>query len=121
MAIDIVNTNETLTHDVDSATLIISTPADTKVKTNNKVFNVRKGPIIVAVTNAVNGSCVSASGPVTINPTAQKVKAKGQFVMREGDNGTGTVTGVISGGSTPCNFPITVTIQDAGQEKAKAN
>ena len=121
MAIEIVNTNETLTHDVDSAILNIVTPPDQKVKTNNELFNVRKGPITVAVSEAVSGSCVSAAGAVVINPTAEKAKLQNQLVMREGDKGTGNVTGVISGTSTPCSFDIEVTLQDAGQEKAKAN
>lgn len=120
MATDIVNTNETLSHNVDTATLVIVTPPDQKVKTNNESFNVRKSPITVVVSAAVSGSCLNASGTVVITSTAQKVKAQNQAVMLEGDNGTGTVNGQTAQ-SVPCSFPITVTLQDAGQEKAKAS
>ena len=119
MAENIANTDLTLNHDADLATLNITTPPSTKTKADGSF--IYKGPLSVSVTAAQKGTCGTAAGVVTINPTATKVKDGGSFVSRETDQGTGTVNGTLTVFPfSACSFPITVDIQDGGQDKAKA-
>jgi hypothetical protein len=112
----VANEDATLDHDVDEATLSITTPAKIKVKAGGK--KVYAGPMTIVVSNAVSGSCVSAAGVVVITPTAEKVKVESSLVIREGDEGTGMATGVE--GTQACTFDITVSIDEAGQSKVRA-
>jgi len=115
----IANTDLTLGHDVSSATLVVTNPPDTKVKANGS--NVYKGSLTVAVSNAVQGSCGSASASVTILSTTAKTNLSSQGVMREKDDGTATANGtLLVTPFTPCSFPITVDIRVAGQTKVKS-
>ena len=116
MSENISNTNLTLNHDVDSAVLVIPTPPSTKFK-NGGGNSIYRGPITVNVSNAVSGACQAAAGAVIINGTG-KLKNNNLSVLREGDEGTGTVFGLE--GQTPCQFDITVTVQAAGQIKHKS-
>jgi len=112
----IANEDLILTHDIDSATLTITSIPSTKVKANNQ--GVYRGQIVVTVTNGVSGSCLEGAGIIIIPATATKVKLDNQSVMREGDEGSGVIVGVQSG--QPCDINITITIQSAGQSKVKA-
>jgi len=95
---------------------ITSTPS-TKVFATTAVH---RGTINVSIAGATNGVCtqnVPATG--TIAPTATKVKADGQFVIRQNDSGSATVNGLTGGGS-PCTLNVQYEISSAGQIKARA-
>ena len=102
----------------------ITTQASLKVKADGK--GVYFGPIDVAVsgysdeTITVSGS---GSGTITIQPSAQKVKVEGDYVILEGDSGTATINGMAWAGETQVEAQSNVTakIEVAGQVKVKAN
>ena len=102
----------------------ITTQASLKVKADGK--GVYFGPIDVAVSEysdsyiTVSGS---GSGTITIQPSAQKVKVEGDFVILEGDSGTATINGMAWDGDTqvPATSSVTAKIEVAGQIKVKAN
>ena len=93
----------------DGGTAQITTPPE-QIKVNSK--GVYCGPQVVSVTNADNGSCHSASGTGTLNPTAN-CKGNSKAILRKNDQCTVTVNGTTSGGS-PCSFSVTVTVLNAG-------
>lgn len=102
----------------------ITTQASLKVKADGK--GVYFGPIDVAVsgysdtTITVSGS---GSGTITIQPSAQKVKVEGDYVILEGDSGTATINGMAWSGQTQveAQSEVTAKIEVAGQVKVKAN
>ena len=102
----------------------ITTQASLKVKADGK--GVYFGPIDVAVsgysdtTITVSGS---GSGTITIQPSAQKVKVEGDYVILEGDSGTATINGKAWSGQTQIDAQsdVTAKIEVAGQVKVKAN
>jgi hypothetical protein len=102
----------------------ITTQASLKVKADGK--GVYFGPIDVAVSGysdtiiTVSGS---GSGTITIQPSAQKVKVEGDYVILEGDSGTATINGMAWSGQTQIEAQSNVTakIEVAGQVKVKAN
>lgn len=102
----------------------ITTQASLKVKADGK--GVYFGPIDVSV-SAYSDSVItvpgSGSGTITIQPSAQKVKVEGKFVILEGDIGSATISGKAQVGQTQVDVTNTVTakIQVAGQTKVKAN
>ncbi len=75
----------------------------------------------VTLAGGQSGTCVGSAGAGVINATAMKVKVDGQFVLRKGDTGTGTVAGVDSGTGSPCVINVDLEIDDAGQTKVLAN
>lgn len=102
----------------------ITTQASLKVKADGK--GVYFGPIDVAVsgysdtTITVSGS---GSGTITIQPSAQKVKVEGDYVILEGDSGSAMIDGLAQEGSSQVAVQSNVTakIEVAGQIKVKAN
>ena len=102
----------------------ITTQASLKVKADGK--GVYFGPIDVAVsgysdeTITVSGS---GSGTITIQPSAQKVKVEGEYVILEGDSGSALIDGKAQSGSSQIDVQseVTAKIEVAGQVKVKAN
>ena len=94
-------------------------------KTNAPLgLRVHRGPLEFSLSGFGNGTCQGAStlppNP-TITPSAEKVRADGDPVVREGDEETEVkVTGVDTVSLSPCSFYVNVKIQGAGQSKAKA-
>lgn len=102
----------------------ITTQASLKVKADGK--GVYFGPIDVAVSGYSDENITvsgSGSGTITIQPSAQKVKVEGDYVILEGDNGTATINGKAWSGDTQVEAQSNVTakIEIAGQVKVKAN
>ena len=98
---------------------ITSTPS-VKVKAMSK--GVYRGGLNFVIPSGagISGTCISvAPKSGTISPTAQKVKADGQLVIRDGDNTTLTVPGQVPSTGAVCSFSATITV-NAGQIKAKA-
>ena len=113
---NIANTDCTIDAN-NNASVSITSPASTKSKANGK--GIYRGTINVSVAGAFTSTCTqTAPFPSTISPTAIKTKADGQAVIREGDSGSATVAGVLSGGGT-CSITVNFSIDDAGQDKAK--
>ena len=102
----------------------ITTQASLKVKADGK--GVYFGPIDVAVSGYSDTSITvseSGSGTITIQPSAQKVKVEGDYVILEGDSGTAVINGMAWSGETQVEAQSNVTakIEVAGQMKVKAN
>lgn len=102
----------------------ITTEASLKVKADGK--GVYFGPIDVAVSgysDSIITVSESGSGTITIQPSAQKVKVEGDYVILEGDNGTATINGMAWSGETQvaAQSNVTAKIEVAGQVKVKAN
>lgn len=102
----------------------ITTQASLKVKADGK--GVYFGPIDVDVSgysDSVITVPLSGSGTITIQPSAQKVKVEGGYVILEGDSGTATINGMAWSGETQVEAQSNVTakIEVAGQVKVKAN
>jgi hypothetical protein len=102
----------------------ITTQASLKVKADGK--GVYFGPIDVAVSgysDSVITVPLSGSGTITIQPSAQKVKVEGKYVILEGDSGSAMINGMAQQGQTqvPVQSNVTAKIEVAGQVKVKAN
>lgn len=102
----------------------ITTEASLKVKADGK--GVYFGPIDVAVSGYSDTNITvseSGSGTITIQPSSQKVKVEGDYVILEGDSGTAVINGLAWSGETQVEAQSNVTakIKVAGQEKVKAN
>lgn len=102
----------------------ITTQASLKVKADGK--GVYFGPIDVAVSgysDSIITVSESGSGTITIQPSAQKVKVEGDYVILEGDSGTATINGMAWSGETQvaAQSNVTAKIEVAGQVKVKAN
>ena len=102
----------------------ITTEASLKVEADGK--GVYFGPIDVDVSGYSDTSITvsgSGSGTITIQPSAQKVKVEGDFVILEGDSGTATINGKAWSGQTQveAQSDVTAKIEVAGQVKVKAN
>lgn len=102
----------------------ITTQASLKVKADGK--GVYFGPIDVSV-SAYSDSVItvqsSGSGTITIQPSAQKVKVEGKYVILEGDSGSAMISGKAQVGQKQVDVQSNVTakIEVAGQVKVKAN
>ena len=102
----------------------ITTQASLKVKTDGK--GVYFGPIDVSVSGYFDSIItvpLSGSGTITIQPSAQKVKVEGKYVILEGDSGSAMISGKAQVGQTQVDVQSNVTakIELAGQVKVKAN
>lgn len=102
----------------------ISTQASLKVKADGK--GVYFGPIDVAVSgysDTIITVPFSGSGTITIQPSAQKVKVEGKYVILEGDSGSAMIDGMAQQGQAQVAVQSNVTakIELAGQVKVKAN
>ena len=102
----------------------ITTQASVKVKADGK--GVYFGPIDVDVSSysdSVITVPLSGSGTITIQPSAQKVKVEGDYVILEGDSGSAEINGMAQSGSSqvPATSIVTAKIEFAGQTKVKAN
>ena len=102
----------------------ITTQASLKVKADGK--GVYFGPIDVAVSGYSDTSITvtgSGSGTITIQPSAQKTKVEGEYVVLEGDSGPAVINGMAWSGQTqvPATSEVTAKIEVAGQIKVKAN
>ena len=76
----------------------ITTQASLKVKADEK--GVYFGPIDVSVSGYSDSTItvpLSGSGTITIQPSAQKVKVEGKYVILEGDSGSGMYSYIKSG------------------------
>ena len=96
----------------------------TKVKPDGK--GVYFGPIDVAVSgysDSIITVPLSGSGTITIQPSAQKMKVEGEYVILEGDSGSALIDGMAQQGSSQVAVKSNVTakIEVAGQVKVKAN
>ena len=102
----------------------ITTQASLKVKADGK--GVYFGPIDIAV-SAYSDSIITVSGSgagtITIQPSAQKVKIEGKYVVLEGDSGDAMIDGMAYSGSSTVavKSKVTAKIEVAGQIKVKAN
>ena len=102
----------------------ITTQASLKVKADGK--GVYFGPIDVAVSGYSDDTITvsgSGSGTITIQPSAQKVKVEGDYVILEGDSGSAMIDGMAYSGSSQVavQSEVTAKIEVAGQVKVKAN
>jgi len=102
----------------------ITTQASLKVKADGK--GVYCGPIDVSVSGYSDGTItvpLSGSGTITIQPSAQKVKVEGKYVILEGDSGSALINGKAQVGQTQVDVQSNVTarIEVSGQVKVKAN
>lgn len=102
----------------------ITTQASLKVKADRK--GVYFGPIDVSVSgysDSIITVPLSGSGTITIQPSAQKVKVEGKYVILEGDSGSAMINGMAQQGQTQVSVQSNVTakIEVAGQVKVKAN
>ena len=102
----------------------ITTQASLKVKADGK--GIYFGPIDVAVSGYTDSNITvseSGSGTITIQPSAQKVKVEGDFVILEGDSGTATISGMAWSGDSqvPATSSVTAKREVAGQTKVQAN
>jgi len=104
-----------------SGTVTITTPASTKVKAGG--VGVHKDNMAIVISNGSDGSITNATGSGVINATAQKAKADGVLVLREGDKNN---IPIVMTGTNPSPPPPTstyttvVVIDDPGQDKVKA-
>ena len=102
----------------------ITTQASLKVKADGK--GVYFGPIDVSVSGYSDSKItvpLSGSGTITIQPSAQKVKVEGKYVILEGDSGSAMIDGMAQQGQAQVAVQSNVTakIKLAGQVKVKAN
>ena len=102
----------------------ITTQASLKVKADGK--GIYFGPIDVSVSgysDSVITVSGSGSGTITIQPSAQKVKVEGDYVILEGDSGSAMIDGMAQQGQTQVavKSKVTAKIEVAGQVKVKAN
>lgn len=102
----------------------ITTQASLKVKADGK--GVYFGPIDVDVSDYSDSEItvpLSGSGTITIQPSAQKVKVEGDYVILEGDSGSAMIDGKAYSGSSQVavQSKVTAKIEVAGQVKVKAN
>ena len=102
----------------------ITTQASLKVKADGK--GAYFGPIDVCVSgysDSVITVPLSGSGTITIQPSAQKVKVEGKYVILEGDSGDAMISGKAQQGQAQVDVQskVTAKIEVAGQVKVKAN
>ena len=102
----------------------ITTQASLKVKADGK--GVYFGNIDVSVSGYSDSTITvpgSGSGKITIQPSAQKVKVEGDYVILEGDSGDAMIDGMAQQGQTQVavKSKVTAKIEVAGQMKVKAN
>lgn len=102
----------------------ITTQASLKVKADGK--GVYFGNIDVSVSGYSDSTITvpgSGSGKITIQPSAQKVKVEGDYVILEGDSGDAMIDGMAQQGQAQVavKSKVTAKIEVAGQMKVKAN
>lgn len=102
----------------------ITTQASLKVKADGK--GIYFGPIDISISGYSDSVITvpsSGSGTITIQPSAQKVKVEGKYVILEGDSGSAMIDGMAQQGQTQVAVKSNVTakIEVAGQVKVKAN
>ena len=102
----------------------ITTQASLKVKADGK--GVYFGPIDISVSGYSDSTItvpLSGSGTITIQPSAQKVKVEGKYVILEGDSGDAMISGKAQQGQAQVDVQskVTAKIEVAGQVKVKAN
>lgn len=109
-----------LTTDNATAQATIITPPSQKVKASAFCYF---GVLQVQVVGAMQGNLVQNAPMVgVIQPTATKVKSFEGFAVLEGDKTTAPVMcpAIDTSSGAAGVIPVTVTIQSAGQVKAKA-
>lgn len=106
------------TPSVTGALPIITSSPSTTCKAETK--GIFKGTINVSASALTKGTCGGASGVGTIEPTATKTKADNSLVIRKGDSGSFSVTGIDTGTAAACSFSITVEIDDPKQTSVLA-
>lgn len=95
---------------------INSTPSS---KTSASGKGVYRGPLSITLTGFGISGCESGVGNGSIPPTSTKELVDGLAPIREGDQVVITVTGTT--GTSSCEFPVTIKVDSAGQNKYKAN
>lgn len=135
---EILNTDGSLAHSTGSTTsggtfTITSTPS---LKSKAEGSPIYAGTLSFSFSGGNSSETLGGTGVVvpgsvsgngTINPTAQKVKDGGSFVMREGDSGaftllTGSFTVTSTGVTSVVTLPNTgVEVSSAGQTKVKGS
>jgi hypothetical protein len=108
---------------VSNTTTVAVTPGylpSEKVKAQGKGVYKKELQVTIASGSGIAGSCVLVA-PVNgkIDPTAIKVKAEGELVMREQDGATIDAQGQTPQGA-PCNLSFNIRIDNAGQTKVRA-
>lgn len=95
--------------------------SNTKVKVGSVDKGVYAGPMSVTVSNYVDPSITSGTGPGIITPSASKVTVDQLPVMLEGDSGEVILSGSNpQSGSPVTGYTVTVKIISAGQSVVKA-
>ena len=99
--------------------VIVTSIPSTKTKADNK--NVYTSPLAITVTYTDSTSAAfSGGGSGSINSTATKTKADNESVMLENDSVIVHLVGVNPTTGVPIeDYPVTVKISDAGQNKVK--
>lgn len=99
---------------------VITTPPSIKGLING--FGIHRGPISVTISGASAGTCVQAvPQPLIILPTSTKVRLDNLFVIREGDQVVGAVSGNDTNTGLSCSIPVTVRVASAGQVKVRGD
>lgn len=101
---------------LNEPTASITTPPSTKVKADGKP--VYRGTLTISITGYTGQGISGGAGVGTLTGSAQKIKIESQPAVLEGDQATISVTGATPAGP-PATVPVTVSIQNAGQDKAK--
>lgn len=101
-------------------TATVQTAPSTTVRAQGAA--VYRGPVVVGVAGVVAApdyTQVPPTQPVTINPTTGLGRADTQAILREGDQGTGTISLISPSGNPPLTIPVVVEITGAGQTKVR--
>ena len=121
MSAFIANQSMVLTTDNLTAVATVITPPSTKVKASGGFIYLNNTTVqIVGATQGTYVQTVPVSGDLI--STATKVKSESKFVLLEGDE-TAPIQTTLQNTVNPFDsivIPIVVTIQSAGQVKAKA-
>lgn len=83
---------------------------------------VYRGPVTVGVAGVVAAPDyvqVPPSQPVTVSPTTGLGLADGLAILRQDDQGVGTLSLRSPSGNPPLEIPVTVAVGDAGQLKVR--
>ncbi len=103
---------------VSGGTFVITSTPSTKVKTEN--YGVYRGSLIWTFSggNSIGFTNGTVAGGGTISPSAAKVKADGQLVIRLDDFVSITFSGTLTNGN-PGTVVGIVEVSDAGQSTVK--
>lgn len=122
--IEIANGAATLGHKsgspISGGVFTISSSPSTKVKAGGQ--GVYRGALVFTFAGGIASGLTNIVGGGSISPTAVKVKADGQLVMRDGDFVLMSATGQLAASPFTPGQPISgnVEIADPGQTKARA-